>query len=821
MLHLDDIRKTYHAGNFTQAALDGVTLTLRDNEFVAVLGPSGSGKTTLLNIVGGLDHYDSGDLIIDQVSTSDYTDRDWDTYRNNRIGFVFQSYNLIPHQTVLANVELALTLSGVGKAERSERARQALNQVGLVEHIHKLPGQLSGGQMQRVAIARALINDPEILLADEPTGALDSKTSVQVMNLLQGIAEDRLVVMVTHNPDLAEQYATRIVSLKDGRVVDDTRPYAPTVADQRPAKSARRTSMSFFTAIALSFRNLMTKKGRTLMTSFAGSIGIIGIAAILAIANGVNAYIHSVEEDTLSLYPLSIQTQGVNLTSLLTASAGSGASSGSAEAGEVGETQMIARMFSRIGSNDLTSLKAHLDSPDSGIEAWVNAIQYSYDVTPQIFAADTSDGARQVNPNTVFSSLGIGSTSSSSMLSSFGMSADVFDALPDDRDLLAGQYDTVAGHWPENDNECLLVLNSAGRISDLMAYVMGLRDPANLDQMVSQLTQGKPITVDSESPSFSYDQLLGVKFKVVPATAFYQWDQSYGVWADRSGDETWMESVVADGEPLTVSGIVKPNPSSTANMLGAGLYYTPDLVHHLMDQASEADVVKQQLANPSVNVFDGNTFSEDSKRNSLSDFDFSSLIKIDQNALSDLFTGDLSNVSPSLPDMDLSSALTQMPTIAAPDLTSLLSGLDLNVSPEAITKLMTDTLADYLSDMFGGALGTDPSTLPTITLPTLPSEFPTVLPTAAQPSSTAGPTGTPPAAAAPPTPAATSSTPAGSTPSPDPTSSTTSSSAQPSATSSPVLLPTPPQLGLAGALHRSSPSSAATAPTVETPTAAT
>ncbi len=436
MLQLLNICKSYTTADFTQTALDNVSVSFRDNEFVAILGPSGSGKTTLLNIVGGLDHYDSGNLVIDGISTEQYKDKDWDAYRNNRIGFVFQSYNLIPHQTVLSNVELALTLSGVSRAERHDRAVAALEQVGLGDHVNKKPSQLSGGQMQRVAIARALINDPEILLADEPTGALDSKTSVQIMDLLTEIANDRLVIMVTHNPELAEQYATRIVNLSDGVIRSDTDPFVPTAKDLRVSeKPVRRTKMSFLTALALSFKNLMTKKGRTLMTAFAGSIGIIGIAAILALANGVNNYIKSVEEETLSEYPLQIQSTGFDMTSMMFGAAGEGAeaSGGAEDKGEdsVHVVEMVSNMVSSIGSNDLASLKKYLDSGESDIDQYTNAIEYTYNVAPQIYSSNT-EKLRQVNPDKSFSALGLGSSTSSNSLMSMSMSTDTFYEMPSD-----------------------------------------------------------------------------------------------------------------------------------------------------------------------------------------------------------------------------------------------------------------------------------------------------------------------------------------------------------------------------------------------------
>ncbi|MDR2931360.1 MAG: ATP-binding cassette domain-containing protein [Propionibacteriaceae bacterium] len=798
MLHLDQIRKTYHAGNFTQAALDGVTLTLRDNEFVAVLGPSGSGKTTLLNIVGGLDHYDSGDLVIDQVSTSQYSDRDWDTYRNNRIGFVFQSYNLIPHQTVLANVELALTLSGVSKPERTTRAKQALEQVGLAEHIHKLPSQLSGGQMQRVAIARALINDPEILLADEPTGALDSKTSVQVMNLLQGISRDRLVVMVTHNPELAEQYATRVVSLKDGQVVADTDPYTPTTTRRR-AKPVRRTSMSFFTAIALSFTNLMTKKGRTLMTSFAGSIGIIGIAAILAIANGVNAYITSVEQNTLSLYPLTIQTQGLDLTSLVASATGGDSTAAaptpaSGNTAEVHETSMISRMFSRIGSNDLTSLKTYLDSDKSDIDDYVNAIEYAYNVNPQIYATDTTDGVRQVNPNSAFASLGFSSASSTSMLSSMGMSTDIFSPLPHDMNLITGQYDLVAGTWPTSADQCLLILTSSGGISDLVAYMMGLRDPKQLDQMIAEMADNKPIEVPTGSSTYTYAQLMGVDFTVVNAVDYYQYDPTYDVWTDRSGDQAWMTQAIANGAPLHIAGIVRPNDAATATMLRPGLYYTTDLVDRLMKEAAASPIVAQQLASPSVNVFSGETFATEAKNPTMSDFDFSSLIRVNQDALAGLFSPDLSGLNLSLPQLDLSAASAAIPSIAVPDLATMLASINIQISPEDLTTLLEGTIGDYLKFALTQWPDLNPDTWPQLALPTptLPPPAASTTPTPSTPTPTPAPT--PTAAPTPSTPTSTA------TPTPT-TSATPTASASPSssATLTPLQPPKPAQAGLTAA----------------------
>ena len=827
VLHLEDVRKTYHAGSFTQAALAGVTITFRDNEFVAILGPSGSGKTTLLNVVGGLDHADEGDLIIDQVSTSEYKDRDWDAYRNNRIGFVFQSYNLIPHQSVLANVELALTLTGVAAAERKQRAKAALEQVGLTEHIHKLPNQLSGGQMQRVAIARALINDPEIVLADEPTGALDSTTGTQVMGLLKGIAQDRLVVMVTHNPDLAKRYATRIVSLSDGVVVADTRPYDPG-DDAREAKPARRTSMSFLTAIALSFRNLMTKKGRTLMTSFAGSIGIVGIATILALANGVNAYIAGVEENTLSLYPLTIQTQGIDLTSLLT-NGGGNSSDGSAPAGQAHANNQMAQMFSHIGTNDLASLKTFLDSPSSGITPYVNAIDYGYNITPQIFAADTSNGVRQVNPNKVFAALGMGGSSDSALASSFpfGMSADSFSELPSDLDLVRGQYDMVAGDWPTSPDEGLLVLSSSGGVSDYILYTMGLRNPDDLAKMVQGLASGTPFTVpDYGQQTFTYEQLMGVGFTVVPATAFYEYDPAYQVWTDRSGDAAWLKQALSRGMPLRIVGIAKPNPAATATMLSPGLYYPASLIAALMNQAASSSVVRDQLATPDINVFSGKTFAQDKATNSLKDFDFSSLINVDPTALSQMLNIDPSAFKVDLGSLNLSSLGKNVSNLQLPppDLMSLFGNLNIQVSPQALTSLLTQTVGDYLADVLPGGLL--PPVVPTTTTTSTTSSAPPVTTTSSAATTPPPPTPTGPSTTGPPSSTTPPSSPpvtTSATPVPTPSSPTPSTTAAPStstATTAPAT-PVPPTTPATVPPATTVPPSTATAtPAVPSPTPA-
>ena len=711
MLQLHHICKTYTTGTFTQVALDDVSVSFRDNEFVAILGPSGSGKTTLLNIVGGLDHYDSGDLVIDGISTEQYKDRDWDAYRNNRIGFVFQSYNLIPHQTVLSNVELALTLSGVSRAERHDRAVAALQKVGLGDHVNKKPSQLSGGQMQRVAIARALINDPEILLADEPTGALDSKTSVQIMDLLTEIANDRLVIMVTHNPELAEQYATRIVNLSDGVIRSDTDPFVPTAEDLRESeKPARRTRMSFFTALALSFKNLMTKKGRTLMTAFAGSIGIIGIASILALANGVNNYIKSVEEDTLSEYPLQIQSTGLDMTSMMlgAAAGGNAGGDGSQEAGEdqVRVSKMLTNMLSSIGSNDLAALKQYFDSGESDIDQYTNAIEYSYNATPQIYSSNT-ENVRQVNPDKSFTSLGLGSTSSSNSLMSMSMSTDMFSEMPSDPDLYQNQYDVKAGRWPEAENEIVLVLTKNGSISDLMQYTLGLRDASELDRMVEQFAAEEDVETPDDIHPYSYDDILSVTFKLVNAADFYQYDEEFGVWKDKSDDKDFVRSLVEDGEDLHVVGVVQPREDASATMLSAGLYYPSSLTRHVIDEAAASQIVKDQLAKPDINVFTGKPFGEEEDGEST--FGMESLFTIDGDAIQAAFTIDESKLAVDMSSaLNLQGSLQNMPEAPEPNMDEIAGSLDIDIPEDKVADLMGSVMQQYMTYLQDYATTTPP-----------------------------------------------------------------------------------------------------------------
>ena len=714
MLQIKDIHKEYRTGNLVQRALDGVSLSLRDNEFVAILGPSGSGKTTLLNIIGGLDRYDSGDLIINGISTKKYKDRDWDSYRNHTIGFVFQSYNLIPHQTVLANVELALTISGVSKSERRRRAKEALEKVGLGAQIHKKPSQMSGGQMQRVAIARALVNDPEILLADEPTGALDSDTSVQVMNLLQEVAKERLVVMVTHNPELAQLYATRIVTVKDGRILSDTDPFVIDSESMAPPvhKNMGKSSMSFFTALSLSFQNLKTKKARTLLTSFAGSIGIIGIALILSISNGVDKYITNMEEETLSEYPLQIQSTGVDLTSMMM---GAATAQSEKKDGEVGVAQMVTNMFSKMNSNDLESLKAYLDSNESSISQYANSVECTYSVSPQIFL-ENGKNIRQVNPDKSFSAMGLGSGSSNSIMSST-MSTDVFHEMPEDADLYKNQYDVKAGRWPENYKECVLVLTSQGDISDFLQYTLGLRDGKELDDMVQKFMAEEAVETPENEGPYTYDEILGKKFKLVSSTDYYEYDEEYKVWKDKSDNSSYMKKLVKNGEDLTIVGIVQPVEGATASMLTAGICYTPELTRHVIEKAASSEIVKQQLMDEKINVFTGEEFGKEDNENSK--FDMESLFSINADALQEAFQIDLSGFNMDLsslsglssglnvemPDMSDMSALAgniNLDESSMPDLSKLikLDDLDLDLShmidPEEILKSLPE---DQVPDM--------------------------------------------------------------------------------------------------------------------------
>ena len=721
MLQLKKIHKQYKTGDLVQTALDKVSLNLRDCEFVAILGPSGSGKTTLLNIIGGLDRYDSGDLIINGISTKKYTDRDWDSYRNHTIGFVFQSYNLIPHQTVLANVELALTISGVSGAERRRRATEALQKVGLGNQLHKHPTEMSGGQMQRVAIARALVNDPDILLADEPTGALDSETSIQVMELLKEVAQDRLVVMVTHNPELAHQYATRIVQLKDGVIRSDTDPFEPDTAQLAPPvhKSMGRSSMSPLTSLSLSFNNLLTKKARTLLTAFAGSIGIIGIALIISLSAGVNQYIDDTERSTLSEYPLQILSSGMDLTSMLTSGSPASASGTTAEEGMVPVRQLITQMVAGITSNDLKSLKTYLESDDCTIAEDATSIEYSYNVQPQIYREDADGSIRQVNPDSSLSSLGISSTSSTNSMMSSMMNTSVFYQLPESDELYNSQYEVKAGRWPEKYNECVAVLGADGTITDYALYALGLRDSAELDKMIQQFAQNQNVDVPTDFKTYRYSDFIGIQFKLVNAADRYLRDDDHNAWVDKSDDKDFMKSLVASSETLTVVGVVQPKEDASASMLSSGIAYPAALTQHVIAAAADSQMVQDQLASPSINVMNGEPFGTEDA----SAFDMSSLFRIDTDMLKSAFQFDTSKLNFDLSgafdldngsvdlgslldpdDFQLDLDLTETPDLDMSTLTDLFANMDLSVSEDKMQELAQKVLVGYKDYVIGNGI---------------------------------------------------------------------------------------------------------------------
>ena len=720
MLQIQHICKEYRTGTLVQKALDDVSLNFRDNEFVAILGPSGSGKTTFLNIIGGLDRYDSGDLIINGISTKKYKDRDWDSYRNHTIGFVFQSYNLIPHQTVLANVELALTISGIGKEERKKRAIEALKKVGLGEQLHKKPSQMSGGQMQRVAIARALVNDPDILLADEPTGALDTATSVQVMELLKEVAKDRLVVMVTHNPELAEEYATRIVTLKDGKIRSDTDEFYvnEAVMKEPEHKNMGKASMSFLTALSLSFNNLKTKKARTLLTSFAGSIGIIGIALILALSNGVNAYIKSIEEETLSEYPLQIQSTGFDMTSMMVGNMDSGSGSSDKKEtkkdGEVKVMQMMTNMFSTMDSNDLKSLKEYLDGGKSGIEDYTSAVEYSYNISPRIYRQNKDGSIRQVNPDKSFESLGISSGASTNSLMSSMMSTNVFYEMPKTEGLYENQYDVKAGRWPQNYNECVLVLTSDGGMSDFLLYTLGLRDQMELDEMIQEFINEEDVNTPADIGNYTYEDILDKTFKLVNVSECYEYDSQYKVWKDKSDNKEYMKKLVDQGEELKIVGIVQASEDANASALTPGIGYPQRLTEHVAKEAAKSEIVKDQLKNPSKNVFTGEPFGTTEEKNGL---DADSLFTVDEDALQKAFVLDDSGFSGDMlsadslnlenafrmggDSLDLSGMInldqisldvSGMPQM---NLGDMIGSLDLTVKPGGMQKLSESVMEGY------------------------------------------------------------------------------------------------------------------------------
>ena len=637
MLELNGIRKTYVTGTTSVEALKGIDLKFRDSEFVSILGQSGCGKTTLLNIIGGLDKYTSGDLKINGRSTKDFKDRDWDAYRNNSIGFVFQSYNLIPHQTVLSNVELALTLSGVSKAERRQRATEALEKVGLKEQIHKKPNQMSGGQMQRVAIARALVNNPDILLADEPTGALDTETSIQIMELLKEISKDRLIIMVTHNPELAKDYSTRIVRLLDGVITDDSDPYLleDMEADIRAKEAAKvkisekkikksgkkqKTSMSFFTALSLSFNNLMTKKTRTILTAFAGSIGIIGIAMILSISNGIQLYIDRVQRDTLSSYPITLQAEAIDISSMVSSMTGNSDSEEHEDKSKIYSNDimgdMINTMVKEVKSNNLSEFKKYIENGSSDIKSYVSDIQYSYDVPLNIYMKDTSNGVEQLNPGTMFDSIyGEGATSaSSSMSSGMGMgmfsNSSVWNQLLGNQQVLDEQYDVLAGHWPENFNEVVLVADKKNEVDDYTLYSLGLKDPEEVRTLFKKMMVGESYETEKDI-SYTFDEILDTEFKLVMPTDMYKYNDVTGTWDDYSKDDKYMTNVVNNGTDIKVCGIIRPNDDAVSTSLSSGIGYTAKLTEYIIEEVKNSEIAKAQLADTSVDVFTGVPFDND------------------------------------------------------------------------------------------------------------------------------------------------------------------------------------------------------------------
>lgn len=626
MLELNGIRKTYVTGTTSVEALKGIDLKFRDSEFVSILGQSGCGKTTLLNIIGGLDKYTSGDLKINGRSTKDFKDRDWDAYRNNSIGFVFQSYNLIPHQTVLSNVELALTLSGVSKAERRQRATEALEKVGLKEQIHKKPNQMSGGQMQRVAIARALVNDPDILLADEPTGALDTQTSIQIMDLLKEISKDRLIIMVTHNPELATQYSTRIIRLLDGTITDDNNPYngeddnittktdEDSLTDKKSGKTKKKkTSMSFFTALSLSLNNLMTKKTRTILTAFAGSIGIIGIALILSISNGIQNYIDRVQRDTLSSYPIQLQKESVDVSSMIENMMGNKDKNVDHDKDKIYSnnimTDMVNSMVAEVNSNNLKAFKSYLENHKCDVDGYISDIQYSYDVPLYIYSTDTSDGVTQLNPSSVMENMYGMSVSGDGMMSAGMQNTSVWSRLFDNRQMLDEQYDLIAGSWADNYNEVMLVVDENNEIDDYTLYSLGFKDPAEVKKIFKNVMAGN--SYETEETQYTYDEVLDKKFKLVLPTDLYRYNDTLGIWEDASHDDEYMTTVVNNAEEVKIAGIIRKNPDAASVSVSSGVAYTKDLMPHIIDKVNETQIVKQQLADPEKDVFTGMSFDND------------------------------------------------------------------------------------------------------------------------------------------------------------------------------------------------------------------
>ncbi len=683
MLQIKNISKKYKTGDLVQTALDDVSLNFRDNEFVSILGPSGSGKTTLLNIVGGLDRYDSGDLIINNVSTKNYKDRDWDSYRNHTIGFVFQSYNLIPHQSVLANVELALTIGGISKQERKRRALEALDKVGLKEQAHKKPNQMSGGQMQRVAIARALVNDPDILLADEPTGALDTGTSVQVMELLKEVAKDRLVIMVTHNPELAEAYSTRIVKLKDGKITDDSDSFHLKLEDSKVPehKNLGKASMSFLTALSLSLNNLMTKKARTILTAFAGSIGIIGIALILSLSTGFHNYINQIQEDTLSSYPLTVYEETADMTSALLSMVSEGGEKKDTDI--VKEQQYISTMFSSIGSNDLKSFKSFLEDNNKKIDDLTTLVRYQYSVKPVIYTIDCNDNITQLNPSQMLDAMSGGT---SAMM---GTSSSVFTEMVDDRDALEKQYDVLAGKWPESYDEAIIVLSEPNGITDLLVYSLGLRDNKELKDMLTDLMAGEKVEKKNDPLEFTYEELMDVPLKVIDASALYKYNTEYDIYEDMSDSEKYMEDVYKDGIDLKIVGVVCLKEGETSMNLTPGVAYTKELTKYVIETASESEIVKKQKEDRDVNVFSGKRFDDEEEESGI---DFQDMITVDEAMLSEAFGATVN-------EDEITEMTEERMKAISEELTTDISKAQ-NAFDSTLLTMMNDMLGDYIDENY-------------------------------------------------------------------------------------------------------------------------
>lgn len=645
MLKLEHITKDYVTAGTTVKALKGIDIEFRENEFVSILGQSGCGKTTLLNIIGGLDRYTDGNLIINGKSTKEFKDKDWDAYRNYSVGFVFQSYNLISHQTILSNVELALTLSGVSKKERKQRAIKALQDVGLGEQIHKKPNQLSGGQMQRVAIARALVNNPDIILADEPTGALDTKTSKQVMEILKEIAKDRLVIMVTHNPELAEEYSTRIIKILDGVITDDSNPYqAENVKIENTEKEKRRTSIKFFTALNLSLNNLMTKKGRTILTAFAGSIGIIGIALILAISTGIQNYIDKVEEDTLSSYPISIEEAVIDTSAMMETMMEEQDKDREIEDGKIYSQDIMSDMLSTISNkvenNNLTEFKKYLEEENNELVAKANAIQYQYNLNLNLYKENTEDGIVQVNPSTVMEKMGMGSmTQNSTQTSGISiMNTDVWTEMLDNEELLQEQYDIVAGSWPKAYNEVVLIVNDNNEINDYVLYSLGVKDQNELQEKMEKIQNGETIE-DAEETTYTYDELLNLSFKLMLNSDYYQ--KENGLWINKKDDDTYMKEKLKDAESIKVVGIIKLNEDSVVSGMSGGIGYLKDLKEHVINKTNESDIVKEQKENPEINVFTGLKFPNKGEK---AEFNMNDLTTEQKLAISQMSAEEVANM---------------------------------------------------------------------------------------------------------------------------------------------------------------------------------